>query len=698
MVDCSSSPTLYWSSVVYIVANAINPKLVETEQFTLGKYPFKEFNYLQTLCYPYHDKDCNLIVSAATSAGKTIVAELCVMNAISQNKKAIFLSPLKAVTQQKLEDWTDDAHYLSKNKIEIITGDHRLTEAKVKNIKESNLILMTSEMLDTRTRYISSENNSWIKEVGILVVDEAHLLTTNRGSALEVGLMRFAQINPSARIVLLSATMTNYESIGNWIEQLNNKQTAVVASSWRPVDLHYHKLKAPHLLDKTEQVLSILTCPDDELALHLISDKELNRTVAITRAQGGVENKKTLVFVHTKAMGYELEERLSQRQLKCHFHNADLDKSKRQKLEKMFKEELDILISTSTLAWGINLPAKNVIIVGDQRGVEKVSSMDIAQMCGRAGRFGMYDRGDVFLINCDVADKFEIKSQLANTIPFHIIAEFYSGQLKTKSDAIEWYKRSFANITTPEKASTIIENTFNDLIKYRAIVQDGIQYKVTAYGKIARDLYLHPRDIDAWRKNFNYIDQQKAWNNDARLAWAISNDITTLTLDYTPGPLKSLFFEFQNKLNINQSTKNSNMALGTILYYRLIRDRLDSFTLREFDTTTSLWFQLFAKDSGRIFNAINRVAALEGLNRENELSALQARIIHGVGPHLIELVSIPGVGGTIAAQLYKSGLKSLKDVLNNKDKLSQFITRKANVTRIINGLIELEEKIIPEEY
>ena len=681
--------------MVEIILTPKDIPLVPTSVFPHGNYPFKFFNYLQSLTYPYHDKDVNLIVSAATSAGKTIVAEQSIAHVISQGKKVIFLSPLKAVTQQKLDDWTDESHFLSRHKIEIITGDHKLTEARIKKVKESDLILMTSEMLDTRTRYITNENNSWIHDVGLLVVDEAHLLTTNRGPALEIGLLKFAEINPKARIVLLSATMKNYLDVANWIESLNKKPTAVLASDWRPVDLHCHEINSIKWggldIAAAQKILEILTCPSNELSSYLISRNEQERVVATNRAKGGIDNKKTLVFVHTKAMGAKLAEKLSAEGINCYFHNADLDRVARNRLEQKFKEDLDVLISTSTLAWGINLPARSVLILGDQRGSEKVSAIDIAQMSGRAGRFGMYDRGDVYLINCQKKDNFEIMSQLKEVLPFHIIAEIYSGHLKTTQDVLRWYDRTFSRKTCHIKPETLITRTLMDLETYNAVKrQEGGIFTVTSYGKIARDLYLQPKDIYSWRTNFNYIERKDLWKSSAHLAWAITSDIDTVSMEYIPQPLRGLANAYKQNLN-GDLDKITNNAIGAVVYFRLMRDEFDNYQAKQLDIATAPHLQLLLRDSGRIFNAIKRIGTLSGWDREKTLTVLQARVVHGVGEHLVDLVSIPGIGGTIAVQLYKAGLRNLEDIKKNKDKLGDYIDRKANVTRILNGLKELEE-------
>lgn len=183
--------------MIEIIKETSKVDLVSTSDFKYGKYPFSHFNLLQSLYFPFHNQDKNGVITATTSAGKTICAELAIGHCLQSKKKAIFLCPLKALSQEKFDSWTDSEHFLSNFKIEILTGDHKLTESKLNSIRKADVVIMTSEMLDTRTRFSNSPSSDWLKEVDLLVVDEAHLLTTSRGPALEVGLMRFTELFPS---------------------------------------------------------------------------------------------------------------------------------------------------------------------------------------------------------------------------------------------------------------------------------------------------------------------------------------------------------------------------------------------------------------------------------------------------------------------------------------------------------------------
>jgi superfamily II helicase len=156
--------------------------LVPTSKFTYLTFKFENFNPVQSEVFQYYDKDVNCVVAAATSAGKTTVAEMFMAHSISQGKKAIFLSPLKAVSQEKYDDWTDPSHDWSKLNISIVTGDYALTDARVEELNKANIVIMTLEMLDSRTRRIAIEKNSWLFETGVVVVDECF----SRGAQVRV--------------------------------------------------------------------------------------------------------------------------------------------------------------------------------------------------------------------------------------------------------------------------------------------------------------------------------------------------------------------------------------------------------------------------------------------------------------------------------------------------------------------------------
>ena len=186
-------------------------KNIPTKDIEDLTYPFSELNPPQSEFCVNRFLDANFIISARTSAGKTVIAEL------AKNGKLLYLSPLKAISQEKRDDWTSPLHPWSHLNVSITTGDYQLTAARTQEMRDADVIVMTSEMLDSRTRNLESEKNDWLLDISTLVIDEFHLIGyAGRGDKLESAVIRFTLMNPNCRLVCLSATMPNIEELGAW--------------------------------------------------------------------------------------------------------------------------------------------------------------------------------------------------------------------------------------------------------------------------------------------------------------------------------------------------------------------------------------------------------------------------------------------------------------------------------------------------
>jgi len=215
-----------------------NEPLLETKLFQWGNFPMDRFNPIQSKLVEFVSGDNNVVVEARTSTGKTVMGEMFMWKVLGEGRKVIYASPLKALTREKWESWT--ARFGGKGyKIAIITGDYRLTDKRIKELNEANIILCTSEMLDHRTRNMTSEKSEWLAKAGLLIIDEVQMIgMKDRGDKLEAGLMRFTIINPTCRLILLSGTMPNSGEMSEWIRDLNGKDTILVKSGWRPIKLN----------------------------------------------------------------------------------------------------------------------------------------------------------------------------------------------------------------------------------------------------------------------------------------------------------------------------------------------------------------------------------------------------------------------------------------------------------------------------
>lgn len=301
------------------------------------EYNFDYFNPPQSLICETLGKHNNLVVTSPTASGKTIMSEIRIAETLGKGLKSLVLTPLKALTEERMMDWTENTHSFSKKKVVPITGDYALTPKKREELQNADIIVATSEMLDSKTRNYS--NNEWLHDVGLLVVDEAHLIgSSSRGPRLESAVMRFSKLNPDCRIILMSATVPNKEDLVKWLNNLTNHETQLVTSNYRPC-----------ILNKT------FVSFDDTF----VSGRDKYNKIEQLRMEAcyklimNNKNDQHIVFTGPKSWGYQFKEYLSQYGINAEFHNADLSKDKRSKIENDFRTgKIHILISTSTLSWG----------------------------------------------------------------------------------------------------------------------------------------------------------------------------------------------------------------------------------------------------------------------------------------------------------------------------------------------------------
>lgn len=161
-------------------------ELVSAKKYPFATWHFENFNPVQSRVFDYYTEDANTLIAARTSAGKTVVSEMFLAHEIrKRGGKGMFLAPLRALAQEKIDQWTDLQYHFKDLKISICTGDYRLTKERAKELAEADMIIMTSEMLNHRSRNFKSEQNNWLLDVGTLCIDEClppnAMIETDRG-------------------------------------------------------------------------------------------------------------------------------------------------------------------------------------------------------------------------------------------------------------------------------------------------------------------------------------------------------------------------------------------------------------------------------------------------------------------------------------------------------------------------------------
>lgn len=165
----------------------------------------------------------NLLVCTPTASGKTLIAELAMINNIYKNKsKGVYVVPLKALASEKFREFKKNYPDLN---VALSIGD---TDSSDLFLEKYDIILTTSEKLDSLIRHKSP----FIYKIGTVVVDEVHLLNDfGRGPTLEIVITILRQILKNAQYLYLSATIGNEKTLAAWLG------AALVKDTWRPVRL-----------------------------------------------------------------------------------------------------------------------------------------------------------------------------------------------------------------------------------------------------------------------------------------------------------------------------------------------------------------------------------------------------------------------------------------------------------------------------
>jgi len=352
----------------------------------------------------------NLLITTPTGSGKTLIGELAILNNLLRNedKKALFLVPLKAVASEKYEEFS--RKYGQLFNVKVATGDY---EAIPEEITEANLIIATYERFDSLLR----TRPEWLPDIAVIIIDEVHMIgQKERGSRLESVIIRLKEYLPYTQLICLSATVKNSEELSSWLDAFP------IISDERPVPLLVKIIVSPNkfssiteLIEKTVRIngqvlVFVMTRRDSEFLAERIANqlapilKPKNQEVDVSQISGLSIKLKTVI---QKGVGY---------------HHAGLIANDRKIVEKYFKQGLiKVIVCTTTLSAGINVPARLVIIKDTEITrkeivLRKLNSNEIFQILGRAGRPGLDEEGIGIILTDNKEDKQYLEASLYHKI------------------------------------------------------------------------------------------------------------------------------------------------------------------------------------------------------------------------------------------------------------------------------------------
>lgn len=430
-------------------------------------YPYiKEFNPAQKAVIEsgYLEDKSNYIISIPTASGKTVLGILPALKTILNGGKAIYAAPLLSIQNEKVKEFKAFEEHGIK------VGKHP---------SNSDLSVMVFESFDALTRF------SWnvLREVDTLIIDEFHMIGEySRGPTLESAITRAKIINPSLRIIALSATLKNIDEIEQWLDG------KTVEHNYRPVPLNKEVLDAEmfNTKNKNDVIVKIVekAIEDNSQALSFVSTRRFTESLATYVAKKidkktTKEQKQKFKQVADKLLEVPKKKgslptttclKLAEAAEKgVVFHHAGLFNEQKEIIEDEFRKGNILMITaTPSLMYGVNLPSKYVVIRDHTRwtsnGPASIPVFDYEQMSGRAGRPQYDDVGYSYLVAKTMDEAFDLEAHYVNGE-----IELTNSKLIDNKDAI--YKQIIAQI-----ASSLSKN-LDDLNDFFGKTLYGFQMK-----------------------------------------------------------------------------------------------------------------------------------------------------------------------------------------------------------------------------
>ncbi|MGA2680343.1 MAG: DEAD/DEAH box helicase [Candidatus Bathyarchaeia archaeon] len=651
----------------------------------------------------------NIVLASPTASGKTLIAELCSLkHVLEKNGKVVYLSPLRALASEKFEEFRkytsirkQDGRKVS---VGISTGDFDTADNW---LERYDIIVTTNEKADSLLRHRAK----WMNEISLVVADEVHLLNdAGRGPTLEIVLARLLQVNPDIQILALSATINNVDEIAGW---LNAKY---IVTEWRPVSLKEGVLLHDEIQFKDGDAKRIerkTRYPTINLVLNTLKTGGQALVFASTR-KNAVSAAKT-ISQHTgevlskpmkRSLEHEAEKILSAGErtqisdtlaelVRCGtaFHHAGLAGAHRKLIEDSFKEgKIKVLTATPTLAFGVNLPARTVIIQDYRRfepgyGNYPISVLEYKQMAGRAGR-PKYDKvGESILLakTSDEADYLmegyvlakpeRIWSRLAveKIMRGHVLSTVASDFAHTENGIYEFFGKTFYAYQYDVKSiKSIIGKILKYLYEEEMIGVNGDEIYATMFGKRVSELYIDPLSGVVIREALKNKPKEPT---DFGLLHLISHmpDMGPVMRPYARevDPLALALEKHRDELFIDVPNEWEDRFgfeefLGEIKTALVMKSWVEEVSeenlIQQFNVQPGDLYRTI-ENAKWLLHATDELAGLFGYKEVRPLtSELVERVSKGIKKELLPLVRLEGVGRVRGRIMFDAGYRTIEDI------------------------------------
>jgi len=649
----------------------------------------------------------SIVISSPTGSGKSLIALMAAAAALERGRRVAYLAPLRSLVYERAAEWRRVLEPLG-HRVAVATGDYDRVEPW---LGSADAVLLTYEKMDSLLRH----GAEFVEELGLLVVDETHYIgDVKRGPVLETVVARIRGLNPDIQVVAMSATIPNAEELSRWLG------AELVVSEWRPVPLRegvasrseivwsdgsvtgFERLTGNSTLDVAldavaagGQALVFVQSRRKavELAQRLMNEAEARRRVVSLLPR--LEQPQELLSRGEHRSLNALLARLASRGIG--FHHAGLASYQREIVERLFRSrKLRVLFATPTLAAGVNLPARRVVVDSLYRYTggrsEPIPVAEYKQLAGRAGRPGLDEKGEAVVVARSERQASLLYRRYIRGAPEPVVSKLVSAKaLRSqvlavaapgvsrpglhKVFAVTFYALQFGEPRKP------VEEALETLLDMGMLEDDGSLLRATRLGKRVSELYIDPLTAHRVVEGLKRLWTSKLFIHDALFLALWNSDAVLLRPPRgLQASLEAEAEEYLEGLGFSPySLSDYDIAQAAQALYtvdmlvdwvsEMPEDRiLEKYGIDPGDlravTETATW----------LVYSMQQLAEIMGHPAAGWLKRLEVMVKHGVREELVELVQVPQVGRVRARILYQAGVRSVEELASlEPDKLAELV-------------------------
>ena len=685
----------------------------------------------------------NMLISIPTASGKTILAEMAIHKAVERAGRCMYIVPLRALASEKYEEMSNKGITVG-----IATGD---LDRQDTYLSSYDLIIATSEKTDSLIR----NRTPWMHTISLIVIDEIHLIASeHRGVTLEMVIAKLRHVNPYIQIIGLSATIGNPKVLAGWMN------ANLITSSWRPVDLRQgvyfngaiqfggregtssiQNRVVPQKTKHDDLNLCFDTIEEGGQCLLFVSSRRNAEGFAKRAAKAlacktpeSVALAKQLLKSRQTGDERENTGNIPQRRKKdpdalafkdnvlaacvaegVAFHHAGLKREERGLIEEGFRKGyISVIAATPTLAAGLNLPARRVVIRDYMRftggmGMVPIPVMEFHQMAGRAGRPHLDPYGEAVLIAKDhqmipeLVDYFidaapeHVTSQCTDeeSMASHILSLITSDFAPTTESLTRFMEKTFYAYQHPKSRTmgNVVSEVIEALERIGMIVIDGEvgkeQLRPTSLGMLTAQLYIDPMSARIIIDSLTGV--KKVTPTSLFHLIGCTSDMQTLYLKSKDRQILDAYI-YQHKeeflCDMPSNEEGEEIWLRALKTALVLGEWIDEVFEDRIE-------ERFGVGAGDIYNVVesakwllyasSRLSSMAIPAAYNAISTVMLRTQHGVKSELLPLVKLRDIGRVRARRMYNAGMK---------DDASILAAGHAQLARIIGTT--LAERVIKE--